>query len=370
MIINFILLKQKKIQLIIIKLQKYIKYERNLGFWLISFIAFISSPFITNDGLCLLMVTPVLDSFTISDHEIDNDINEKEKKNGLQKDVLNSVSGGDSEYDDENNDGNNHNTYINNSDYVNKYTDTNDYNNDKNDIVISFRNNGSRKDNNNHDIFEEEKLPSQNYKLPESLIFRNYLPAETDEKEDTENNEFELYEIYEEQNKNDMKNMKSLKNNCSYKKVKFLDEYCIIDKIQFENENENENENEKDNGNVINFLNYKIIGNNETDGDDNICQKNKIEHENEEKSIHENIDEIPSVIEYDTEDDSKSDSGIEIKNESEKKYEEGENSSENDIDSENSSDDNSDIENEVENNSDSDRLYFMLAIACSSNIGK
>ena len=66
MAINFILLKQKIIRTVIHKLQKYIQYKRNLSFWMVSLLAFISSPFITNDGLCLLLVTPVLDGFSFS----------------------------------------------------------------------------------------------------------------------------------------------------------------------------------------------------------------------------------------------------------------------------------------------------------------
>eukprot|EP01038_Epipyxis_sp_PR26KG_P008739 gene8739-11809_t len=37
--------------------------QNNLSFWKVSLISFIISPFITNDGLCLILVMPVLDAF-------------------------------------------------------------------------------------------------------------------------------------------------------------------------------------------------------------------------------------------------------------------------------------------------------------------
>jgi hypothetical protein len=56
-------MKQKLIIKMIEKLQVIIILNRNYGFWLVSLLAFSLSPFITNDGLCLLLVTPVLDAF-------------------------------------------------------------------------------------------------------------------------------------------------------------------------------------------------------------------------------------------------------------------------------------------------------------------
>jgi ribonucleotide reductase alpha subunit len=84
MAINFILIKQKIIIEIIKKLQIIIRSNRNYGFWLVSLLAFSLSPFITNDGLCLLLVTPVLDAFIplISKNENEN---ENEKKNENKK---------------------------------------------------------------------------------------------------------------------------------------------------------------------------------------------------------------------------------------------------------------------------------------------
>jgi hypothetical protein len=82
MAINFILIKQKIIIEIIKKLQIIIRLNRNYGFWLVSLLAFSLSPFITNDGLCLLLVTPVLDAFIplISKNEDENERKNENKK--------------------------------------------------------------------------------------------------------------------------------------------------------------------------------------------------------------------------------------------------------------------------------------------------
>lgn len=63
MIINFVLMKQVIVKKGIQIMQNYISYDLDKAFWIVSFVAFIASPFITNDGLCLLLVDPVLDAF-------------------------------------------------------------------------------------------------------------------------------------------------------------------------------------------------------------------------------------------------------------------------------------------------------------------
>jgi hypothetical protein len=65
MVINFVLMQQEFVAAYIGKMQEVIKYDPNMGFWLVSFVSFIVSPFVTNDGLCLLLVNPVLDALVL-----------------------------------------------------------------------------------------------------------------------------------------------------------------------------------------------------------------------------------------------------------------------------------------------------------------
>jgi Na+/H+ antiporter NhaD/arsenite permease-like protein len=63
MAINFVLLRQPWIRTMTSKVQTMIREDVNRGFFAVSLIALIASPFITNDGLCLMLVHPVLDGF-------------------------------------------------------------------------------------------------------------------------------------------------------------------------------------------------------------------------------------------------------------------------------------------------------------------
>eukprot|EP00607_Mallomonas_marina_P009506 CAMPEP_0182419086 /NCGR_PEP_ID=MMETSP1167-20130531/3486_1 /TAXON_ID=2988 /ORGANISM="Mallomonas Sp, Strain CCMP3275" /LENGTH=502 /DNA_ID=CAMNT_0024593705 /DNA_START=485 /DNA_END=1993 /DNA_ORIENTATION=+ len=63
MAINFIMVRQKETKKLIIHVQNQIKENPKKGFWLVSFAAFIVSPFLTNDGVCLLFVEPILNAF-------------------------------------------------------------------------------------------------------------------------------------------------------------------------------------------------------------------------------------------------------------------------------------------------------------------
>ena len=120
MIINYILLKQNIVIKIIKILQNIIRTNRNYGFWVVSVISFISSPFITNDGLCLLLVTPVLDAFSFSDTD----------KN-MNDDNMNNYNYDDN-YDDNNNDNNNNKNNDNNNNNNNDYNNNNNNNNNNN----------------------------------------------------------------------------------------------------------------------------------------------------------------------------------------------------------------------------------------------
>eukprot|EP01041_Mallomonas_annulata_P001780 gene1780-3449_t len=63
MAINFIIVHQKETKSLIDYVQTQVKENPKKGFWLVSFAAFIVSPFLTNDGVCLLFVEPILNAF-------------------------------------------------------------------------------------------------------------------------------------------------------------------------------------------------------------------------------------------------------------------------------------------------------------------
>jgi len=65
MVINFVIMRQKVLVREISRLQSCIRNDIDRGYWFVCLAAFLSSPFITNDGLCLLIVDPVLDAFLI-----------------------------------------------------------------------------------------------------------------------------------------------------------------------------------------------------------------------------------------------------------------------------------------------------------------
>ena len=67
MAINFVIMRQPVLLSAIRIMQEYIQRDINSGFWLVSLVSFAVSPFIMNDGLCLLLVTPVLDAFCQKD---------------------------------------------------------------------------------------------------------------------------------------------------------------------------------------------------------------------------------------------------------------------------------------------------------------
>ena len=64
MAINFIVVHQKETKALILHVQEQINENPKKGFWMVSFAAFITSPFLTNDGICLLFVEPILNAFT------------------------------------------------------------------------------------------------------------------------------------------------------------------------------------------------------------------------------------------------------------------------------------------------------------------
>ena len=56
---------QQECKYLIIKLRNYIQTYPSKGFWVVSFAAYICSPFLTNDGVCLLFVEPLLTVFSV-----------------------------------------------------------------------------------------------------------------------------------------------------------------------------------------------------------------------------------------------------------------------------------------------------------------
>jgi Na+/H+ antiporter NhaD/arsenite permease-like protein len=64
MAINFIVVHQSETKALILSVQNKINENPKKGFWVVSFAAFITSPFLTNDGICLLFVEPILNAFS------------------------------------------------------------------------------------------------------------------------------------------------------------------------------------------------------------------------------------------------------------------------------------------------------------------
>lgn len=63
MAINFIVVHQRETKDLIEHVQEQIKENPRKGFWLVSFATLVTSPFLTNDGVCLLFVEPILNAF-------------------------------------------------------------------------------------------------------------------------------------------------------------------------------------------------------------------------------------------------------------------------------------------------------------------
>lgn len=63
MIINHLVVHLKETKDVIEYLQVLVQSDPVRGFWVISFAAFMASPFLTNDGVCLLFVEPILAAF-------------------------------------------------------------------------------------------------------------------------------------------------------------------------------------------------------------------------------------------------------------------------------------------------------------------
>lgn len=72
---------QKESKALIRYTQTVVKENPRSGFWMIAAAAFMLSPFLTNDGVCLLFVEPILNAFeSIDDTEIESNIGNFELK--------------------------------------------------------------------------------------------------------------------------------------------------------------------------------------------------------------------------------------------------------------------------------------------------
>lgn len=63
MIINHLIVHLKETKRVIRQIQALIQENPLKGFWMTSFVALVVSPFLTNDGVCLLFVAPILATF-------------------------------------------------------------------------------------------------------------------------------------------------------------------------------------------------------------------------------------------------------------------------------------------------------------------
>ena len=72
MVINHIFVHLKETKKVVEYLQNLIKLNPVRGLWMVSFVALVVSPFLTNDGVCLLFVEPILNAFESVKNEEEN----------------------------------------------------------------------------------------------------------------------------------------------------------------------------------------------------------------------------------------------------------------------------------------------------------
>lgn len=63
MVVNFVVVHQRETKKAIFWIQNLIKNNPRKGFWTVSLLVFVTAPFLTNDGVCLLFVEPIMDAF-------------------------------------------------------------------------------------------------------------------------------------------------------------------------------------------------------------------------------------------------------------------------------------------------------------------
>ena len=85
MIINHLVIHVKETKGVILYMQELVQRDPVKGLWVLSFASFVSSPFLTNDGVCLLFVEPILKAFEHIPHEHIPDSLEDETHMTLRK---------------------------------------------------------------------------------------------------------------------------------------------------------------------------------------------------------------------------------------------------------------------------------------------
>lgn len=74
MLINHIVVHLKETRKLINWFQHLVQQNPKRGFWIISLVSFLISPFLTNDGVCLLFVEPILRAFEdLSEEGVEGD---------------------------------------------------------------------------------------------------------------------------------------------------------------------------------------------------------------------------------------------------------------------------------------------------------
>jgi len=85
MVINHIVVHLKETKNLIHYFQSLVQKDPIRGFWAISFAAFIISPFLTNDGVCLLFVEPIIHAFedTLNPSQSKTNLSEHNNNNAM-----------------------------------------------------------------------------------------------------------------------------------------------------------------------------------------------------------------------------------------------------------------------------------------------
>ena len=283
---------------------------------MVSLLAFISSPFITNDGLCLLLVTPVLDGFSFSVGG-DNDENDSGKSSD---DVMSGKSDAITNHNKNNNTNNDNNT-----------------NGVKNGMMLKSieKNNGkiSLKSPMGSPIFEDRGLLK-------ALSYRSYLSVKNGENKNDYNMFADCTKCFGENENDKEKNYTT-----------DFDDKENSNKVKKSNFTDN---NGKNKGNNIESNNNKIIDFSTENGNETEC-------ENTETTTTENSNKMllkKTVMK-----------GKEIeRSDLTDEMNDGVNNNNNNDNTDNNNDNN--IDENGNENTENDRFYYMLAIACSSNIGE
>ena len=73
MIVNYIFVRLRETKEVINYLQNLVRDKPAEGFWMVAWASFLVSPFLTNDGVCLLFVSPILECFSSIEESDESD---------------------------------------------------------------------------------------------------------------------------------------------------------------------------------------------------------------------------------------------------------------------------------------------------------